>query len=176
MPGVAVKPGVLRELERQLNYELGAAHKYLSLAIWCEAQNLKGFARYFSKQAHEERVHAQKFISHLLDRGVVPTLTDLPAPRGGFTTIIDVAIEAQAMERSNTAGVYACYEAAVAEKDYPAQVLLHWFISEQVEEEDWTDEMVERVQNANCAGGMSDLDRHIERYLTEGAADAAKCD
>jgi hypothetical protein len=36
--------------------------------------------------------------------------------------------------------------------------------------------MVERVQNANCAGGMSDLDRHIERYLTEDAADAAKCD
>ena len=49
------------------------------------------------------------------------------------------------------------------------------FINEQVEEEDWTDELVELVQNANCAGGMSDLDRHIERYLTEEAADAAKC-
>jgi hypothetical protein len=25
--------------------------------------------------------------------------------------------------------------------------------------------MVERVQTATCAGSMSDLDRHIERYL-----------
>src|SRR5215218_2562159 len=175
MPGIAIKPRVLQEIERQLNYELAAAHAYVSLAIWCEAQNLKGFARYFSKQAHEERTHAQKFISHLLDRGVLPALIALPAPRTGFTTIVEISLEAQAMERSNTAGIYACYEAALAERDYPAQVLLHWFINEQVEEEDWTDELVERVQNANCAGGMSDLDRHIERYLTEDAADAAKC-
>jgi hypothetical protein len=27
--------------------------------------------------------------------------------------------------------------------------------------------MVERVQAATCAGGLSDLDRHIERYLTD---------
>jgi hypothetical protein len=27
--------------------------------------------------------------------------------------------------------------------------------------------MVERVQAANCAGGFSDLDRHIERYLAK---------
>jgi len=30
----------------------------------------------------------------------------------------------------------------------------------------WTDEMIERVRDASCAGGLGDLDRHIERYLT----------
>lgn len=174
MPGIAIKPTVLREIERQLNHELGAAHAYLALAVRCEALNFKGFARYFSKQAHEERAHAQKMISHLLDRGVLPTLAALPAPKSGLSTLLDIAREAQAMEAANTAGIHACYEAALKENDYPAQVLLHWFISEQVEEEDWTDEMVERVEAANCAGGLSDLDRHIERYLTEDAADAAK--
>jgi len=69
------------------------------------------------------------------------------------------------MEHSNTQGINALYEAALAAKDYPAQVLMHWFINEQVEEEAWSLEMVERVQAANCAGGFSDLDRHIERYL-----------
>ena len=44
---------------------------------------------------------------------------------------------------------------------------MHWFINEQVEEEDWSTEMVERVQSATCAGSTSDLDRHIERYLEE---------
>jgi ferritin len=57
------------------------------------------------------------------------------------------------------------YEAALAAKDYAAQVLMHGFISEQVEEEAWCLEMVERVQAASCAGSLSDLDRHIERYL-----------
>jgi ferritin len=46
--------------------------------------------------------------------------------------------------------------------------LLQWFINEQVEEEAWADEMVARTARANCAGGLGELDRHIERYLTGG--------
>jgi ferritin len=69
------------------------------------------------------------------------------------------------MELNNTQGIHAVYEAALAAKDYPTQVMIQWFITEQVEEEAWCMEMVERVQAASCAGGLSDLDRHIERYL-----------
>jgi ferritin len=167
MPGIAIKPNVLAEIQRQYNHELAAAHAYIALSIWCDNANLKGFARYFAKQAGEEREHALKFIKHLLDRGAPAPLTEIPAPRVGFLSILEVAKHAQAMERTNTLGIHACYQAALADNDYPAQVLLHWFINEQVEEEDWTDEMVERVEAANCAGGMSDLDRHIERYLKE---------
>ncbi len=67
----------------------------------------------------------------------------------------------------NSAPPNSVYEAALAAKDYPAQVLMHWFINEQIEEEAWCLEMVERVQAASCAGGLSDLDRHIERYLNQ---------
>lgn len=169
MPGIPIKPAVLAELQRQLNQELGASHAYTALAVWCVDRNFKGFARYFYKQSAEERVHSQKFIDHLLDRGVVPELRQLPAPQGQFDHLLAVARQAQQMERDNTAGVNAAYEVAVREKDYPAQVLLHWFINEQVEEEDWTDEMVERVEAASCAGALSDLDRHIERYLNDEA-------
>jgi ferritin len=44
---------------------------------------------------------------------------------------------------------------------------LHWFINEQVEEEDWAHEMIDRLARADCAGGLAELDRHIERYLTK---------
>lgn len=167
MPGIPVKPAVVAELQRQLNHELGAAHAYTALAVWCIDQNLKGFGRYFYKQSNEEREHAQRFMDHLLDRGVLPELGQLPAPRTKFDGIIEVARHAQAMEQANTVGINKAYEVALKEADYPAQVMLHWFINEQVEEEDWCDEMVERVEAANCAGGMSDLDRHLERYLTD---------
>ena len=168
-----IKAPVLKELQRQLNHELGAAHSYLALALWCDLQNLKGFARYFSKQAHEERAHAQKFIGHLLDRNVLPLLTAVAAPTTDFQGLLEIARHAQKMEQANTAGIHACYAAATAANDYAAQVLLHWFINEQVEEEDWADEMVERVESANCSGGLSDLDRHIERYLEGEGANAA---
>ncbi len=122
MPGIAIKPLVVTELQRQINQELGAAHSYLALGVWCDAQNLKGFARYFSTQAAEEREHAQKFIRHLLDRGVSPAPTALPAPKSNFSDLLEVARHAQAMERENTVGINACYSAALAQQDYPAQV------------------------------------------------------
>lgn len=158
---------VVEELTRQFNHELAVAHQYLALSVWCDEQNLKGFGKFFAKQSGEERAHAEKIIKHLTDRGGASLFTALPAPKQDFKTLLDVAREAQAMEHANTQGIHAVYEAALAAKDYPAQVLMHWFINEQVEEEDWTAEMVERVQAATCAGSYTSLDRHIERHLEE---------
>jgi ferritin len=156
---------VLAELNRQLNHELSAAHAYQALSIWCAARNFTGFASFFAKQAGEEREHAEKLIDHVLDRGATPDLAALPAPRNDLGSLLDVALQAQAMEEANTRGINAVFEAAVATKDYPAQVLMHWFINEQVEEEAWCAEMVDRVKSASCAGSLSDLDRHIVRLL-----------
>jgi len=163
---------VLSELNRQLNQEFGAAHSYRALSLWCEDQNLKGFARYFAKQANEEQTHANRMTAHLIDRGALPALGAIPAPKTNFDSLMDVARHAQTMEQGNTKGIHGVYEAALAAKDYAAQVLMQEFIKEQVEEESWCLEMVERVQGASCAGGLSDLDRHIERYLEEGKGKA----
>lgn len=160
-----IPPKVLAELNRQLNHELNAARNYLALSLWCLDQNLKGFASFFAKQNNEEQGHAGKISSHLIDRNVLPELTPLNAPKQHFKSLLDVAQHAQAMEIANTQGINSVYEAALAAKDYPAQMLMQWFINEQVEEEAWSTEMVERVQAASCAGSLSDLDRHIERYL-----------
>ena len=165
MSTATVPAAVLRELNRQLNHELAAAQAYLALSLWCSSQNLKGFAAFFAKQATEEREHAQKLLRHLLDRGALPELAAIPAPPQNFDALIQIVEQAQTMEQANTRGIHAAYEAALAAKDYPAQVLLHWFINEQVEEEAWAAEMVDRVQAATCAGSALDLDRHIEKLL-----------
>lgn len=159
---------VLTELNRQLNYELGAAHNYRALSLWSASQNLKGFAAFFAKQVEEEHEHAGKLVDHLLDRGALPELAVLAAPRQNFKSLREIAQHAQAMEQANTRGIHAVYEAALTARDYPAQVLMHWFINEQVEEEAWTAELLGRVEAANCAGSVSDLDRHIEKLLGGG--------
>ena len=162
-----IPSAVQKELNRQFNHELGAAHAYQALSIWCAERNLKGFAAFFAKQSGEEREHADKMITHLVDRGATPEMAALPAPKQNFRALIEIAQHAQAMEIANTRGIHAVYEAALAAKDYPAQVLMHWFINEQVEEEAWCDEMVDRIQAATCAGSLAELDRHIERYLAD---------
>ena len=162
---------VVEELNRQFNQELSAAHSYLALSVWCDVRNLKGFGRYFAKQVGEERAHAERILKHLTDRGITAEVAALSAPKQEFRTLLEVAQQAQAQEHANTQGVNSVYEAALAAKDVPAQVLMHWYVNEQVEEEDWSTEMVERVQAASCAGGLSDLDRHIERYLEQEVRD-----
>ena len=156
---------VSQELNRQFNRELMAAHHYDALAWWCAHQTLPGFERFFRKQAAEEREHAARIGRHLVARGVCPVLEAVPAQRTDFASLLDAARHAKATEENNSRGIHAAYEAALAAKDYPAQVLLHWFIQEQVEEEAWTAEMVARVEAASCAGALLDMDRHIERLL-----------
>jgi ferritin len=167
MPSSPVAVPVVKQLQRQLNHELGASHAYTMLAVWCMDRNFKGFARYFYKQAGEEREHAQRFIDHLLDRGIVPELREVPAPRAKYASLLEIARHAQSMERENTKGIHQAYAAALKANDLAAQVALHWFISEQVEEENWSDEMVERVELAETPGGQAALDRHIARYLED---------
>jgi ferritin len=174
MPKSKISEKVIEELNRQLNQELAAAHSYLALSVWCDIRNFKGFGKYFEKQSIEERAHAERIIKHLTDRGVTAEVAAVSKPKQDFKTLLEIAQQAQAQEHSNTQGIYAVYEAGLASKDYPSQMLMHWFINEQVEEEDWANEMVERVQAASCSGGLSDLDRHLERYLEQEVRDVPK--
>lgn len=167
MPATPVPPTVVTELQRQLNHELAAAHAYQAMSIWCAAQNLSGFAAFFARQTNEEREHAEKIIEHLLDRSVTPQLAAISVPKQDFRSLTDVAQQAELMEQANTRGINAVYEAALAAKDYPAQVLMHWFINEQVEEEAWCAELIDRVRNASCAGSLSDLDRHVVKIFAD---------
>lgn len=167
MAGTGIPAAVVTEIQRQMNHEYAAAHAYTALAVWCDDQNLKGFARFFHKQSGEEREHAMRFADHLLDRGVRPELQALPAPTTTFKSLLEVAKHAQKMEQLNTKGINKVYAAAVKTGDYPAQVALQWFINEQVEEEAWCAEMVDRVADVGPGIGLMALDRHIERYLAE---------
>lgn len=169
MPTSTLPSAVLTELNRQLNHELTAAHAYLALSTWCHTQSLKGFASFFARQAGEEREHAERMIRHVLERGASPGIGAIAAPATQFNSLAEVAGHARRMELANTQGIHAAYAAAVEAKDYATQVFLHWFISEQVEEEAWTAEMVDRVEAATCAGSMLDLDRHIQKLLSDGS-------
>lgn len=152
-------------LQKQAEHERFASASYLALSLWGEAANYSGFAGFFKKQAEEETEHVEKLHEHLLNQGVTPILGTLPAPKQDFADFVAVATHASELEKENTRGIHACYETAVAEKDHASTVMLHWFISEQVEEEAWNEKMLFLTQRATCAGALANLDRHITKEL-----------
>lgn len=122
-------------MNEQINKELFSSYLYLSMAAWFEDRNLPGFASWLRLQADEEREHAMKFYDFILERGGRVRLKAIEAPKTDWNSNLEVAEEVAAHEAKVTASIHSLYELALKEKDYPAQVMLQWFITEQVEEE-----------------------------------------
>jgi len=130
----------------QINKELFSSYLYLSMAAYFEANTLPGFANWMHIQANEEREHAMKFYHFILERGGKVDLKAIAAPKTNWASALEVAEEVAEHEAKVTASIHALYELAQKEKDYPAQVMLHWFIEEQVEEEDNAAQLVTNLK------------------------------
>ena len=133
-------------MNEQINKELFSSYLYLSMAAWFEDRNLPGFANWMRIQADEEREHAMKFYDFILERGGRVLLKAIDAPKTDWNSALEVAEEVAAHEGKVTASIYSLYELAQKEKDYPAQVMLQWFITEQVEEEKNAAELVANLK------------------------------
>lgn len=129
-------------MNEQINKELFSSYLYLSMAAWFEDRNLPGFASWLRLQADEEREHAMKFYDFILERGGRVALKAIEAPKTDWGSSLEAVEEVAAHEAKVSASIHALYELALKEKDYPAQVMLQWFISEQVEEEKNAAELV----------------------------------
>lgn len=165
-----MSPNVVAAFEKQAAQELYTSKAYLAMAYWCEVKQWSGYARLFHLQATEEQGHARKFLQHLADRDIVPTIGAVAGAPSDFEGLVQVAQAAYALERTNTAAIHAAYELTLAAKDYAAQVFLHPFIAEQVEEEAWTDKLLEKTRQATCGGALFNFDRHVAReVLGDGA-------
>ena len=133
-------------LNEQINKELYSSYLYLAMSAWCEGKNLCGFAKWLRVQESEEREHAMKLYDHQLDRGGHVELKAIAAPTTPWKSALDVFKTVQSHEQEVSASINSLYELALREKDYPAQVLLQWFITEQVEEEKNAAQIVQQLQ------------------------------
>ena len=147
-----MKGAVRDAIAEQIKHEFYSAYLYLSMAGSFEVATLSGFAHWMRKQSEEEREHAMKFFDFLLDRGEHVQLQAIDQPPYTFRSPLDTFEQALEHEREITSHIHRLYELSVQEKDYPAQVLLNWFVAEQVEEEKSATEIVERLRMAGENG------------------------
>ena len=153
---------VLAGLNEQIAKEFAAAHLYLAMAAYFDLNNLPGFAHWMRLQHQEETAHALRLFDYLLGRGAQVELNEIPKPPASFKSPLDVLERALAHEQKVTASINTLYEIASKAKDYPTELQLQWFITEQVEEEKTFGELVARVRMAGSDGAaLIFLDREL---------------
>lgn len=144
--------GMESAINDQMAKEFYAAYLYLGMAAYFEAQSLPGFAHWMRMQHSEEQVHALKLFQYLLDSGGHIELKEIAKPPADFKSPLDVMQRALQHEQKVTAAIHKLYELAADEKDYPAQLALQWFITEQIEEERSVTDIINRMKHAGDDG------------------------
>jgi ferritin len=147
-----ISSAMQKAINDQINKEFYSAYLYLSMAAYFEGKNLPGFAKWMYAQAGEEQEHAMKLFEHLVDRGGKVELKALAAPQTEWEKPLDVFKQSQEHEAFVTASINTLYELALKEKDYPGQVLLQWYITEQVEEEKNAADIVQQLELLDAKG------------------------
>ena len=156
------KPSVAKAMNDQIAMEFHAAHVYLSMSAYFEMQNLPGFAKWMRMQYQEEVEHALRFFDYLIEAGDQVELQAMAKPAAAFKSALDVFKKSLAHEKKVTASINKIYEAAVKSKDYPAQIMLQWFIDEQQEEERNASDIIAKLQMVGDSGpALLMLDREL---------------
>ena len=93
-----------------------------------------------------------KLYEFLVDRGGRVLLKPIAAPQTDWKTSLELFKQVAEHEAAVTASIHALYALAVKENDYAAQVMLHWFITEQVEEEKNAAEIVQQLELIDAHG------------------------
>ncbi|MSR01660.1 MAG: ferritin [Gemmatimonadetes bacterium] len=153
-----------KALNEQIAKEFGASYLYLSMAAYFAEKNFNGFANWMRMQASEETNHALKLFQFVEDRGGRVTLEGIDRPPPDFPSPIAVFEHARDHETKVSAGINQLFELAATDKDWATQATLQWFITEQVEEEKTSSEIVATLRMiGDNASGLYMFDKELGR-------------
>ena len=159
---------VQEALNRQCNREMYSAYLYLSMSAYFQSLNLKGFASWMRVQTQEEMVHAMKFYDYVVQRGGRVILADIEAPLTEWKSPRDAFDKTYEHEQKVTGMINDLMDLAIAEKDHASVNFLQWFVTEQVEEEESSSEVAERLKLiGEDSNGLLMLDKELgQRVFT----------
>ncbi len=141
-----IKDTIQNEINEQIGREFYSAYLYLAMAMHFESLNLKGIARWFSAQSREELKHAERFIDYLTKVNGKVSLKAIKEPPTSWQSLLQAFEDAYNHERYISDNIQRILDLAIMEKDYATSNFLQWFVSEQVEEEEQTFAIVEKIK------------------------------
>lgn len=163
-----IKPKIQKALNKQANGELHAFYSYLSMSAYFESCHMPGCAHWFRIQSKEEFSHAMKLNKFVIARGGKVALTAIDAPETQWKTFLSVFETAYAQELKVSAQINELMDLAKSEHDHATEIMLQWFVTEQVEEEDKANCNVERLKVIkDCTEGIMLFDRELGQRTQE---------
>jgi ferritin len=169
-----INPKVEGSLNQQIHAEFFSFYLYLSMSSYFKTIHLDGFSHWFHVQAQEEFAHAMKLVDYLNERGGVVRLQALEAPQSEWPSPAEAVAAAFEHEQYISGRINDLLDLATQERDHATAVLMHWYVTEQVEEEATADTLYHQVKMlADSPHGLLMLDREL---ASRPAADATAAD
>ncbi len=162
-------------INKQINAELWSAYLYLSMSSHFGSEGLPGFANWFKVQFHEEQDHAQKLINYLVAKGNRVELMPIERVDTSWKSVLSAFEETLKHERVVTSLINDLVALARGENDYATENMLQWFVSEQVEEEETAQSMIDSLKLIGNNGfGIYTMDKELGQrvYTPLDTADA----
>ena len=163
-----IKESVEKSINDQINAELYSAYLYLSMAADFADKGYEGMEQWMRAQAREEKEHAMRFFDYLQERGGRVELEAIEKPKEEWESPLEAFEEALEHEKYVTERINEMADLAEKEKDRATLNMLQWFIDEQVEEEDSTETIVNKLKMVeDSSSGLMMLDSKLGERPTE---------
>ena len=155
-----------KAINKQLNAELYSSYLYLSMGAFFESTDLSGFASWMRVQAQEELSHAMKFYDYLVTRGARVTLTMIEAPPTEWESPLAVFDHVYKHEQMVTGLINKLVDLAISISDHASNNFLQWYVAEQVEEEESSSGVLQKVKLAGGdTGALLMLDQELGQRI-----------
>ena len=138
---------VAESVNKQINNELQASHVYRAMAAFFDSEELPGFAAWFLAHAREEVDHAMKLYEYMVKRNARVEFSGIDAPVKDYASPEAAVTAAFDMETEVTKQINALFELAHESKEFGTQPVMHWFLEEQVNEEDLFRRLLDQVRS-----------------------------
>ena len=173
---MAVESTLQDAFNQHINAEFYSSYMYLSMSTYLDSIDLPGFAHWMRVQSEEEYQHAVKLIDYLQDRDGRVSLLPIDQPPVEYSSVDDVMRQTLAHEQHVTELINNLYGRAAAVGDYASQIMLQWFVNEQVEEEKTARDVIaalEMVQGRRDALLLLDREMAARPAASPSATDPA---
>lgn len=149
-------------INAQINKEFYSSYLYLAMAAHFDANGLPGFAHWMKVQAAEEWGHGMRFYEYLTEVGSEVVLAAIALPPLKFGTPKEVFQQVYEHEQTVTASINAIYDLAKKVNDPKTELMLHWFINEQIEEEKNDRDILDQLEmSGGTSFGLMFLDHNV---------------
>jgi ferritin len=162
-------------LNEQVNREMYSAYLYMAMSSYSNSIGLKGFANWFMVQYHEEMFHAMKLYEYIHSQSGAVALKAIDEPPAAFEGPLDMMTKTLAHEQMVTRSINDLMDIAISEKDHATRIFLQWYVTEQVEEEENDNDIIDQLKLIkDNPQGLMMLDRELAQRAATVPLDFSK--